>query len=71
MTIKMNYIPQLEKISPGDMVISSGLERSIPRGLLIGKVTQVHNTSNGVWQTATIEPISNLDKLTIVSIIIP
>ena len=71
LTIKMNYIPQLEKVNIGDTVITSGLGGSIPRGLVIGRVTQVHNASNEVWQEATIEPLVNLDNLTVVSVIIP
>lgn len=71
LTIKMSYIPQLEKIAPGDIVITSGLGEHIARGLVIGKIAQVHNESNEVWQEATIEPLVDLDNLTIVSIIIP
>lgn len=71
LTIKMNYIPQLEKVAVGDTVITSGLGGSIPRGLVIGKVTQVHSASNEVWQEATIEPLVNLNNLTVVSVIIP
>jgi rod shape-determining protein MreC len=70
LTIKMNYIPQLEKISAGDTVISSGLGGKIPRGLVIGKITEIRNESNEVWQDATIEPLVNLDNLTVVTVII-
>ncbi len=71
LTIKMNYIPQLEHIAPGDPVVTSGLGGDIPRGLVIGKVSKVYNTSNEVWQEATIEPPLNFDNLTVVSVVIP
>lgn len=71
LTIKMSYIPQLEKIAENDLVITSGLDGDIPRGFVIGRVTQVMNESNEVWQEATIEPIINFNNLTIVSAIIP
>jgi len=71
LTIKMNFIPQSEKISIGDTVITSGLGGSIPRGLVIGKVIQVDNKSNEIWQEVNIEPLLNMDNLTTVSIIIP
>ncbi len=71
LTIKMSYIPQLEKIAAGDIVITSGLGERIARGLVIGKIAQVHSESNEVWQEATIEPLIDLDNLTIVSVIIP
>lgn len=71
LTIRMNYIPQLEKIAPGDIVITSGLGEHIARGLVIGRITQVFNESNEVWQEAIIEPLTDLDNLTIVSVLIP
>lgn len=70
LTIKMNYVPQMEKISVGDTVITSGLGGKIPRGLVIGKIIEVRNESNEVWQDATIEPLVNLNNLTFVTIII-
>jgi rod shape-determining protein MreC len=70
LTIRMDYIPQLEKVSAGDTVITSGLGGKIPRGLVIGKITEVRNQSNEVWQNATIEPLVNLNNLTVVTIII-
>lgn len=71
LTIKMSYIPQLEKIAAGDIVITSGLGDHIARGLVIGKITQVYNESNEVWQEATIEPLVDFDSLTVVSVVIP
>lgn len=70
LTIKMNYIPQLEQIAVGDTVITSGLGAKIPRGLVIGKIIEIRNESNEVWQDATIEPLINLNNLTVVTIII-
>ncbi|MDD3285378.1 MAG: rod shape-determining protein MreC [Patescibacteria group bacterium] len=71
LTIKMNYIPQLEDISQGDIIITSGLGGDIPRGLVIGRVAQVNKQSNEIWQDVTIEPLSSLRSLTIVSVILP
>ena len=71
LTIKMSYIPQLEKINVNDIVITSGLGGDIPRGLVIGKVQSVRNESNEIWQSATIEPLVNMDNLTVLAVIIP
>lgn len=71
LTIKMNFIPQSDSISTNDIIISSGLGGSIPRGLVIGRVSQINNSSNEIWQDVNIEPIINLNTLTIVSILIP
>lgn len=71
LTIKMNYIPQSEAINVGDYVVTSGLGGNMPRGLFIGKVSQVNSQTNEVWQDVTIEPGASIDNSTIVSVIIP
>lgn len=71
LTIKMSYIPQLEKINVNDIVITSGLGGDIPRGLVIGRVQAVRNESNEIWQSATIEPLVNMDNLSVLSVITP
>lgn len=71
LTIKMDFIPQTENIKEGDLVATSGLERNIPRGLLIGRVTKVVKENNQVWQSAIIEPQINLDSLSIISVLLP
>lgn len=71
LTIKMNFIPQTEKIKIGDTIITSGLESSIPRGFTVGKIAKVVQENNELWQGAVIEPLVELNKLVIVSIILP
>ncbi|MGI6374030.1 MAG: rod shape-determining protein MreC [Patescibacteria group bacterium] len=70
LTVKMEYIPQLEKIAVGDSIITSGLGEKIPRGLVIGRVAEVRSESNNVWQEATIEPLVNLNEITVLSVLI-
>jgi rod shape-determining protein MreC len=71
LTIKMEFIPQTDKIEVGDTIITSGLEENIPRGLVVGKVTEVTKESNELWQSATVEPVVNLDNLVILSVLLP
>jgi len=71
LTVKMEYIPQTEKINLGDIVISSGLGGDIPRGLVIGRIARIRSESNDVWQEATIEPLVNFNDLTVVAVVIP
>jgi len=70
LTIKMDFIPQTEKIKVDDVVITSGLEKDIPAGLVIGKIIQVDSISNEIWQKATVESLMSLEDLTIVSILL-
>ena len=71
LTIKMNYIPQSEKINLNDTVVTSGLGGNIARGLVIGKVSQINNKSNEIWQDVNIEPLFDLNNLTIVTVLTP
>lgn len=70
LTIKMSYIPQAINFEVGDIVISSGLEKDIPQGLVIGEINEVLKESNEVWQEAIIEPLTDYDNLFFVSIIL-
>lgn len=70
LTAQMEYIPQTEEISPGDRVVTSGLEKNIPAGLAMGEVTRVENDSNQVWQTATVEPLTDIKELTMVAVMV-
>lgn len=71
LTIKMDFIPQIENIKQGDIVATSGLEKNIPRGLAIGRIVKVAKENNEVWQSASIEPLIDLDALSIVSVLLP
>lgn len=71
LTIKMNFIPQNKEIKADDIVITSGLEQTIPRGLVIGRVLEVDKENNEVWQTAVIEPMLDPEDLIIVSVLVP
>jgi len=71
LSIRMELIPQTEEIKEGDAVVTSGLENNIPKGLVIGRVSQVEKENNEIWQAAVIEPLINFDALTIVSVLLP
>ncbi len=71
LSIKMELIPQNEKINRGDLVITSGLEKDIPKGLVIGKIDSVTNEVEAVFQSATIKSLVSFDSLSIVAVITP
>ena len=71
LVIKMDFIPQIKNLNINNIVVSSGLEKDIPRGLVIGKISEIKKESNELWQSAIIEPMLNMDELIIVSVIIP
>lgn len=71
LTVKMELIPQSEQIKSGMTVVSSGLEQSVPRGLVIGRVEEAVRENNELWQAARIASLAKLDNLSIVAALVP
>jgi rod shape-determining protein MreC len=71
LTVKLNFVGQTEKINVGDTVVTSGLEKDVPAGLVVGHISQINNNQNDVWQNINIEPVVNFDNLRIVSVARP
>lgn len=68
-SVRMNFIPQNEVVRIGETIITSGLEKEIPRGLLIGTIESVEKETYQPFQEAVLSPFVDLGKLSIVSII--
>jgi rod shape-determining protein MreC len=71
LAVKMNFIPLNEKISIDDIVVTSGLEKNVPAGLVAGSVNQIDINPNDIWQNITLKPLANLDNLDIISVLLP
>lgn len=71
LTIKINFVSQSEKIIIGDLAISSGMEATVPAGLLIGRVNRAEIKDNDIWQNVNLEPLADFNNLRIVSVILP
>lgn len=69
LSIKMNFIPRNENVAIGDQIITSGIELTIPSGLVIGKVAAIENESYQPFQQAVITPAVEYQKINLVSII--
>lgn len=71
LVVAVNFIPPGVSVKNGDVVVTSGLEPDIPRGLVIGRINRVTSSSNDVWQSAEIDPLANYEQLTIASVLLP
>ena len=69
-SVRMNFIPQNEEVHISDIVVTSGLEKDIPRGLLIGKIESIQKEAHHPFQQAIIAPVIPFDKIRIVSVIV-
>jgi rod shape-determining protein MreC len=71
LSVKISFVSQSENIKVGDQVITSGLEKNIPRGLAVGRVNNVEQEVNDIWQNINAEALFNINNLNIVSVILP
>ncbi len=51
---KLEMINQSEQLTEGDLIITSGLEDGIPKGLIIGKVSNIEESANKVFKEANV-----------------
>ena len=69
LSLKMELIPQNEVVNIDDLVVTSGIESSIPQGLVVGKVSRVLAEPNSFFQTVGLKSLIKIDNLTIVTIL--
>lgn len=67
--IVMDKILHEEKVEVGDLVYSEGTEGFLPRGLVLGRVTQVLEQPNEVFKQAKVKPIFEIRDLEVVFVI--
>jgi len=68
--VKMKYAPLNQKVELGDIVITSGLEEGIRRGIIIGEVLEINKKPNAIFQELIINPLAE-QNLRIVSVLLP
>jgi rod shape-determining protein MreC len=61
--MRMKYLPVNSKILKGDKVITSGLSRQYPKGILIGKIISIHKDPSHLYKIAIIEPATDFQKI--------
>jgi rod shape-determining protein MreC len=67
----MKYLPDDADIKTGDTIISSGLNATYPKGLLIGMVIDVGRDFSGLSRFAVIKPAVDLSNIEEALVIIP
>jgi rod shape-determining protein MreC len=65
----MDYIPQEETVSVGDVILTSGMSGNYPKSLLIGQVLEVEQRDIDPFQRAIVRPSVNFEKLETVLVI--
>jgi rod shape-determining protein MreC len=65
----LDEVPQEATIQMGDIVLTSGLGSTFPRGLVIGQVTDIRRQDVEMFQRATLHPTVDFNKLEVVLIV--
>jgi len=59
----MDFIPRNEKLEIGERIITSGMDKIYPEGILIGKIETIDLSQNQLFQRITISPAVDFSKL--------
>ena len=65
----MKYIPSPVTVNVGDIILTSGLGATFPKGLVIGQVTAVHKRDIELFQQVEIKPTVDFDRLETVLVV--
>lgn len=68
-TLHMEYIPQEQTVEVNDTVLTSGLGGVVPKGLVVGEVTEVRQVDYELHQAAIVEPAVDFSRLELVLVI--
>jgi rod shape-determining protein MreC len=71
LTCRMKYLDRLEDVAVNDVVVSSGFGNIFPKGLLVGYVTSVVPSPNGILQNVTVKSAVDIYRLEEVFIVFP
>jgi rod shape-determining protein MreC len=59
----MKYVDRSEDVKNGDTIVTSGLDGTFPRGLLVGEVTAVVREGPGLFLTVDVAPAADFRRL--------
>ena len=65
---QLDYVMNEELVSPGDAVVTSGLDQIYPKGLPVGTVLKVGD--GNIYKTIVVRPAAKLDSLETVLVVL-
>jgi rod shape-determining protein MreC len=60
---RLEYALRTEDMIEGDLLVTSGTDGIFPRGLVVGKVTQLKRTPHGLFQDAAVIPAVDVTRV--------
>lgn len=68
---RFTLIPQAVAVKRDDVIVTAGTEEKVPSNIVIGLVNDVQSQPTDPFKTASVEPLAPLDRLELVSVVIP
>lgn len=68
--IEAQYLARTADVEPGDVLITSGLSRVFPKGLVAGRVISVERRAFGLYQRAMVQPNVDFSRIEAVMVIL-
>lgn len=69
-SLVIKLIPQSEPVEEKQTVVTSGLEELVPRGLLVGQISQVEQQVGQIFKQARVNPPFNYHNLHVLTVIL-
>ncbi len=67
--VTLEQIPQDADVNPGNLILTSGLGGNYPSNIIVGQVTSVRSQENALFQSASVQPVTDFSDLEIVLVI--
>ena len=67
--ITLEQIPQDDDVNPGNLILTSGLGGNYPANIIVGQITSVRSRENALFQSASVQPVTDFSDLSIVLVI--
>lgn len=69
LSLKIDLLLKKDSVEIGQTVVTSGIDEGIPPGLVIGRIAHVENPPGALFQSATVTPAADLQRLTVVTVL--
>lgn len=70
-TARFTLVPQSLPLERDNIVVTSGTEDKVPANIVIGLVNDVESQPTDPFKSASIEPLAPIDRLELVSVVVP
>lgn len=71
LSLQMQLIPQNEEVKTADLIVTSGIEPLMPKGLVIGRIAEIQTQEKNPFKTAVVTSSVAYERVSIVAIPFP